>query len=382
VSVPIKIYVMEEGMKMPDDDLCYLVGANGIFKRTRCPLFEIVIKVSEIPGLANLGTLVRPTVVKIPEPLLRQVESFFKAVYEKHKAEAVVLVLYNEKEKAWKLLIPDQEVMCGHADYDLKKVAIESGHVLFGSMHSHGSMSAFHSGTDDKDECKFDGIHITIGAVDGTTLSYAVRWSMAGMLIKADLEDVVDLPKPLKVPCEESWLDRVKTRGAAQIGYLARPAGQDFQRWREDYGEGWSEEAAAQAPASPAALPTGTVTVDPQGAVKEVSAGPFADGKALFQARDTGDSSNERKFPLAPTRRVLDPKLLAGELLGLAEEEKAYWALTDEVLEGPQGFATSEDYLTYLADWQDYLESVIVTAQDMVDYESVQYARAGAGKGG
>jgi hypothetical protein len=77
--------------------------------------------------------------------------------------------------------------------YDLAKPAPPemNGFVVFGSIHSHNTMGAFHSGTDNSDEFKFDGLHITIGKLDATSPEYACRWILGGKVFTASIADVL-----------------------------------------------------------------------------------------------------------------------------------------------------------------------------------------------
>jgi len=63
--------------------------------------------------------------------------------------------------------------------YDLSTLPpAPEGFELFGTIHSHAGISAFHSGTDDRDEIHFDGLHITVGNLDKPSRSYACRWML------------------------------------------------------------------------------------------------------------------------------------------------------------------------------------------------------------
>jgi proteasome lid subunit RPN8/RPN11 len=79
-----------------------------------------------------------------------------------YKTEAIVLFHYSKEENVWEMSVPAQRVMSGrilYYDANYRK----SGFICAGTIHSHGSMGAFHSGIDRTDEEHWDGIHITIG---------------------------------------------------------------------------------------------------------------------------------------------------------------------------------------------------------------------------
>ena len=193
---------------LPSDALCYLVGCDGVFKQVRNEFYSVRLKVGGVGGLAEIGETAVLNVPKLPEKLLRQVESFFVAVYHEHDSEAVVLLLCNPVMKEWRVEIPPQQVQGLHVKYDTSKLPDPpAGFQRFGSIHSHASLKAFHSGTDDNDEAAFDGLHITIGNLDQPARSYSCRWMLAGKAFQAELTEVVEGPS---LPAADAaWLAKV-----------------------------------------------------------------------------------------------------------------------------------------------------------------------------
>jgi len=212
----------EPEIKFPEDNICYLVGQNGLFQQVKNSFYSSRRKVTDYPKfLAKIEECIELHIYKLPIVKLREAEKFFTAVYNEHKSEAVVLLYYNSETKFWKMLPPEQEVSAGAVDYDATKVHLDpekfKGFELFGSIHSHASMAAFHSGTDDHDEFKFDGLHITIGGLDTPNHSYACRWLCNGKPYTATLSGCIEgLPPDFP----EEWLQVVKKKT-----YQATPYG-------------------------------------------------------------------------------------------------------------------------------------------------------------
>ena len=194
---------------LPQDALCYLVGCDGVFKQMRNEFYSVRLKVSGVSGLAEVGEMASLHVSKLPMSLFHQVESFFIAVYQKHGSEAVVLLLANPAKEEWRVEVPPQVVKGLHVSYSLETLPKPpAGFQRFGSIHSHASAKAFHSGTDDADEVAFDGLHITIGNVDQPVRSYSARWMLAGKAFQVTLADIVEgVPLP-KV--DDNWVAQVK----------------------------------------------------------------------------------------------------------------------------------------------------------------------------
>lgn len=242
----------KEPVVLPPDGLCYLVGSNGIFQRTVNPFYEVTRKLESLPGLGTIDPRVRLHVRKLPYHFVREAAAFFASVYKEHQSEAIVL-LYCHPQHGWHMDAPQQSVHQGslHVNYEMKDVptdvkgyvishpveveekgvkAIEVEHrvskepdvqpgeevteefnySLFGTIHSHAAVGAFHSGTDDNDEKKFDGLHITIGNVNVPAHTYSSRWVLAGEFYKAEMHQVAE--DPPEGFFDERWLKRVTKR--------------------------------------------------------------------------------------------------------------------------------------------------------------------------
>jgi len=193
----------------PTEGICYLVTKSGLYKQVRNAFYDLRLKVPGIAHLEDLREEVQLHVPKLPLDLVRQAEAFFCAVYALHHSEAIVVLLANPAFGEWRIATPQQSVSNGslHVDYKPDSVDVPKGFEPFGTIHSHAAVTAFHSGTDDKDETHTDGLHITIGNLDRPQRSYAARWMIGGVPYKADLADVIaypELPDP-----DPAWLNRV-----------------------------------------------------------------------------------------------------------------------------------------------------------------------------
>ena len=192
----------------PADNLCFLAGANGLFKQVRNDFYSVRVKSDEVAGLAELEEEATLKVPPLPLELFRRVEAFFAAVFEKFKSEAVVLLVCNPALREWRVVVPRQLVRGLRVSYDLDTLPpAPDGFELFGTIHSHADIGAFHSGTDDHDEIHFDGLHITIGNLDKPSRSYACRWMLAGRAFTTSLVDVVK-SEPLP-PADTEWMNQV-----------------------------------------------------------------------------------------------------------------------------------------------------------------------------
>lgn len=182
----------------PDEDIYYIIGKDGIYLKKNLGLMESLVPVDKIPSLQNVQCSAVMHIPKIPATLFAKVYEFFKAVYEKHKSESIILIFYNQNTKKYKMVAPTQTVSGAACDYN--KGMIIKDMTMIGTIHSHGNMSAFHSGTDDADEKVFDGLHITIGNVNDEYCSISTSVVANGyraMFEESDYIEGVEVVEPV-----------------------------------------------------------------------------------------------------------------------------------------------------------------------------------------
>jgi len=156
------IYLKDDAnAPLPGDDICYIIGKNGIFMKKKMGAVETLAKVDQISILEDIAPYAKFDIPSIPCELFANVVSFMKAVYKELRSESMVLIFFNPKTEHFVMYPPKQEVTGGGIKYERDYVL--EGYNNIGTIHSHAGMSAFHSGVDVDDEKDTDGIHITIG---------------------------------------------------------------------------------------------------------------------------------------------------------------------------------------------------------------------------
>lgn len=159
------VYLKEDGFEEPDDPIYYLVTRDGLFQVKRTPLFHARTKVLGLSWLRSERESARLQLPPIPAALLAEVVGFFREVFRVHRAEAVVLLYFSQETRRYEAKIPKQRVAGGHCRYEIGPTP--PGLLRVGTIHSHASADAFHSELDDEDERHDDGLHVTIGNLDG-----------------------------------------------------------------------------------------------------------------------------------------------------------------------------------------------------------------------
>jgi hypothetical protein len=211
------IYHADENFEgIPADvNRALIVANNGSFqfRRVGNGLIEATTKIG--PGWPGDGlgewreSLQLGFAEKISLAKLEQVVAFFREVYQRFRSEALVLLFYAPaapEGERWTVVVPEQVVSPAHL-YSEDPGPAPNGWLLAGTIHSHGNMRAYHSGTDDSDEKYKDGIHITVGAITGAP-EYSCSVVVSGRRFQINLEDIVAGFEPIAFPPE--WMERVE----------------------------------------------------------------------------------------------------------------------------------------------------------------------------
>lgn len=169
----IPVFVLnEEGIELPESGNYYVVAGNGTFLHKDNGLMHTVIPVEAVAPLEDYtptDTSIGHNLAKIDASLCYKVKTFFAKVVAKYNAESCVVLFYNADTEDYALVVPQQAVAHGGVKYHrggLTHMQELAGYVPVGTIHSHCDFQAFHSGTDDRDEEDWDGLHITFGHND------------------------------------------------------------------------------------------------------------------------------------------------------------------------------------------------------------------------
>ena len=207
-----------------------------IFKRTK--LAEggsCLLKVPELPKMEATGEETKEEINflpggKIPFDYLNQIISFFKKVMEVNfggssssageNCEAMAHILWNKVEKKYEIGIPTQNVSKASVTYEFDHIDQEK-HVIIVDIHSHNTMGAFFSGTDDTDDkkgCWFAGV---AGQLNRDVCQVKFRFTNFGNFREVKLDELFDsdattLTITDNVPNE--WMDKVKGKYTSTYG--------------------------------------------------------------------------------------------------------------------------------------------------------------------
>lgn len=184
-----KIHVNDGQNELPTDDIFYVVAKDGIYIKKTLGIMDSLVPVKNISTLDDIQSTARMNIKKIPGGQFAQIISFFKEVHKEYRSEAIVLLFYHEERKVYKVVPPAQKVSSAALDYD--RGLVLEGWIMVGDIHSHASMSAFHSGTDHADELSFDGLHITLGNMGDDHVSISASIVSNGHRVIVNPEEYV-----------------------------------------------------------------------------------------------------------------------------------------------------------------------------------------------
>lgn len=168
------LYVLETGDDMGGvPNGAYVLGRNGLCLHSKGEELSSVKRV-ECRTLPQVEDMARYTGRKVDAGTLALAQAFFQLVYNERRTEAEAL-LYREGETWW-LRIPKQRTTATYLRYDslgegdlwyragaASPAPAEDAVVPYGTIHSHASMPAFFSGTDDNDHRQMPGLHLVMG---------------------------------------------------------------------------------------------------------------------------------------------------------------------------------------------------------------------------
>jgi hypothetical protein len=190
------VYLKDADFEPPADPIFFLVTADGLFQVKDTSVFRSCVRVRGIRGLQGQKEEVQWKLPPVPGKILQRVVGLFREVYRRHRSEAIVLLVYDPAAKEYDVVVPEQRVAGGHLSY--APGLVPAGRIRIGTIHSHAEADAFHSPVDDWDEQHDDGLHVTVGNLNGT-LSLSCSLVVDGRRFPVKSRDVFE-----RVPREES----------------------------------------------------------------------------------------------------------------------------------------------------------------------------------
>ncbi len=184
----------------------YLVGANGVFLRSRREGLEVVLPVApaEIRGLVPVEPTVVFTYPRVPAALVQYILDQALAAHDSQGRSVEMLFHLTFRRDHWILSIPEQIQTA--ASVTLLDDGPSSSHATaLIEVHSHHDMHAFFSHTDDRDERIGFRINAVLGRIF-TRPEVLVRVNCEGIHQILPATHVFDLPETI-IDASLTWTD-------------------------------------------------------------------------------------------------------------------------------------------------------------------------------
>lgn len=212
----------------------YVLGNDGTlyqfhkFSLGRSAMTEIAktpIRVSG--GKSLLKPYLRPLVdqKKIPLEMLDNIVEFFKAVMKMTgtsgkghgEYEAMAHIVWNKTKEEYRVAIPKQKVAKATVTYNWDHVAADEEVIL--DIHSHNTMGAFFSGTDERDDSTYVGISGVAGELNKAEPKLIWRFNAYKTKQAMSLEDIFVVPEKQVSPEVNAWMGNVEVLTYTQPTY-------------------------------------------------------------------------------------------------------------------------------------------------------------------
>lgn len=237
VSCLVNPHEFDEALKSTYSEI-FVAAPDGYYKHMKLRggrhirlKVDTLPKTAKLPDLKDIGEELNFLPAgKVPYEYLEQIVHFFKEVMRLKKAdyEAHAWVLWS-KDKGYYISVPKQTVSKAAVQFSYDEEALPPDSIIVVDIHSHNTMGAFFSGTDnnnDKNGVYYSGV---VGKLDNATPQIVFRFNMHDTKMECKIADIFDIPKKeISIPSE--WMDQVEVKAvttpkASTTGIFGGPNG-------------------------------------------------------------------------------------------------------------------------------------------------------------
>lgn len=203
-----------------DKPVNYIVRRDGLWelRKSRAGIFVIQREkfATPLPGFPEERNVEfgRSHFGKIPLHLFREILAFFKSICDESKDEAYIQTFWDPAENRYFNHVPSQRVSGASVNFE-RDTALESRCHLVLETHSHNTMDAFFSGTDNADE-KSDRFFGVIGHLNQQTPAMLFSFVCGGKRVIVDRNDIFEEEPEVSFPGD--WKSRITKYPTATVG--------------------------------------------------------------------------------------------------------------------------------------------------------------------
>lgn len=198
----------------------FILTGSGIFKQMKLKgNRHIRFPVDSIPNYKSAMTAEYNFLPagRIPYSMLEQLVEFFKAVMvtKKSDLEAMAHILYNP-ETGYRIGVPNQKISKASVTYDWEGYLGPTDFIVL-DIHSHNTMGAFFSGTDNNDDRVSIGYSAVVGQLDKPVPAIVCRFNIRDLKRECKLEEIFEVPHK-EVAINPEWLEKIQTGNSFPVG--------------------------------------------------------------------------------------------------------------------------------------------------------------------
>lgn len=186
----------EEAFASEKTQAFFLDKKGKAYVRGNFPIGTIVNTAKDIPfsDVEEVKLGMHLSIPKIPLNVLQQVVSFFRDVCQDTKDEAFVRIYLEKDTNEYIIHCPKQSISGASVKYEITDEHLENDCIVVMDIHSHNTMNAFFSGTDDGDEKNPGQLFMVLGHLNTHNIEFKLRTFM-DEYIPVDFFDVFERPE-------------------------------------------------------------------------------------------------------------------------------------------------------------------------------------------
>lgn len=180
-----------------DKPQAYFLDKHGkAYVRGNFPIGTIVNYAKSVPfsDVEEVKVGIHLSIPKIPINILQQVVSFFRDVCTDTKDEAFVRIYLDKTTNEYVIHCPKQNISGASVKYEITDPYYENNCIVVMDIHSHNTMGAFFSTTDDNDEKNPGQLFMVLGKLNTHEIAFGFRTFM-DEYIPVDFFDVFEKPE-------------------------------------------------------------------------------------------------------------------------------------------------------------------------------------------
>ncbi len=220
------VFTSLETARASDKVICLIPSQDGqVYELRKNELGEFIAPKHNIKEFPKIRAGFRPALPQIPRRIIGQLIAFFRGFMgSDHEYEALAQIYWDRETEEFAVHIPKQTASKASIHADMRNNTLPDDRYLhYADVHSHNSMAAKFSCTDDHDE-RPTGLYIVIGRLDRFYPDISARISCGGTFHDIDPSLVLENLEE-EFPLE--WIDQVETVTRQEQPHTSFP-----KRWK------------------------------------------------------------------------------------------------------------------------------------------------------